>query len=96
MSIARAQQTANVGKTLRHMQVLTLLLHKFCDQPKKVQPTRLITGRDVMDALSLPPSPKIGEILEAVSVAQVEGKIASRQDALDFLKTLDLRAQHIK
>ena len=39
---------------------------------------------------------KIGEILEAVSVAQVEGKIASRQDALDFLKTLDLRAQHIK
>ncbi len=96
MSIARAQQTANVGKTLRHMQVLTLLLHKFFDQPKKVQPTRLITGRDVMDALSLPPSPKIGEILEAVSVAQVEGKIASRQDALDFLKTLDLRAQHIK
>ena len=96
MSIARAQQTANVGKTLRHMQVLTLLLHKFFDQPKKVQPTRLITGRDVMDALSLPPSPKIGEILEAVSVAQVEGKIASRQEALDFLKTLDLRAQHIK
>ena len=96
MTIAQAQKTANVGKTLRHMQVLSLLLRKFFDTPKKVQPTRLITGRDVMDALSLPPSPKIGEILEAVAVAQVEGKVLSKEDALAFIKTLDVKEQHIR
>ena len=91
MSLAQAQRTANVGKTLRHLQVLSLLLKKYFEQPKKIQPTRLITGRDVMDVLSLPPSPKIGEILEAVAVAQVEGKINDRAGALSFLKTLDVK-----
>ena len=49
-----------------------------------------------MDALSLPPSPKIGEILEAVAVAQVEGKVLSKEDALAFIKTLDVKEQHIR
>lgn len=95
MSLAQAQQTANVGKTLRHMQVLSLLFKKYFEQPKKVQPSRLITGRDVMEALSLPPSPKIGEILEAVAVAQVEGRVADKEEALAFIRTLDLKTQHI-
>ncbi len=90
MTIAQAQKTANIGKTLRHIQVLTLLFKKFFDTPKKVQPARLITGRDVMDTLSLPPSPKIGAILEAVAVAQVEGKVSSKEEALAFIKTLSL------
>ena len=86
MSIAQAQKTANVGKTLRHLQVLSLLLKKYFEQPKKIQPTRLVTGRDVMEVLSLPPSPKIGEILEAVAVAQVEGKVNTREEALAFIR----------
>ena len=90
MSIAQAQKTANIGKTLRHMQVLSLLFKKFFDTPKKVQPSRLITGRDVMDALSLPPSPKIGQILEAVAVAQVEGKVSTKEEALAFVKSMPL------
>ncbi len=90
MSLAQAQRTANVGKTLRHLQVLSLLFKKYFDQPKKIQPTRLITGRDVMNELSLPPSPKIGEILEAVAVAQVEGKVTDREEALAFIKTLQI------
>ena len=88
MSLEQAKKTANVGKTLRHMQVLSLLLKKYFEHPQKIQPARLITGVDVMQVLSLPPSPKIGEILEAVCVAQVEGKVTDRADALAFLKTL--------
>ena len=88
MSLEQAKRTANVGKTLRHMQVLSLLLKKYFEHPKKIQPTRLITGVDVMRELSLPPGPRIGEILEAVSVAQVEGKVTDRAEALAFLQTL--------
>ena len=90
MTLAQAQKTANIGKTLRHMQVLSLLFKKFFDTPKKVQPVRLITGRDIMDALSLPPSPKIGDILEAVAVAQVEGKVTTKEEALAFIKQIAL------
>ena len=92
MSLAQAQKTANVGKTLRHLQVLSLLLKKYFEQPKKIQPTRLITGKDVMNVLNLPPSPRIGEILEAVAVAQVEGKVNSRQEALDFVAAFKISA----
>lgn len=88
MSLEQAKKTANVGKTLRHMQVLSLLLKKYFEHPKKIQPTRLITGRDVMDELGLPPGPKIGELLEAVAVAQVEGKVTDRKSALAFLKQI--------
>ena len=86
MSIERAQKTANVGKTLRHLQVLHLLFKKYFDSPKKINPTKLIDGRDVMQVLQMPPSPKVGEILEAVSLAQVEGKIKTRPQALDFMR----------
>lgn len=96
LSLAQAQKTANVGKTLRHMQVLNLLLGKYFNQKKKILPTRLIDGRDVMNALHLPPSPKIGEILEAVAVAQVEGKVSCKEDALAFIAGLDVTKQHVK
>ena len=74
-----------MGKTLRHMQVLTLLLKKYFDSPKKIKPTLLLDGRDIMQTLALPPSPRIGEILEAVALAQVEGQVSDRPGALDFI-----------
>lgn len=86
MSLEQAKKKEAVGKTLRHMQVLSLLFKKYFEQPKKICPSRLITGRDVMDALSLPPSPKIGEILEAVAVAQVEGLVKDKAGAVAFVR----------
>lgn len=89
MSLERAKKTANIGKTLRHMQVLSLLFSKYFDQPKKMNPARLITGKDVMDLLHLPPSPKIGDILERVAEAQAEGKVLTREDALAFIGKIE-------
>jgi len=86
MTITQAKRDENVGKTLRHLQVLWLLFGKYFEQPQKVRPTRLVTGQDVMLLLSLSPSKQVGEILEAVSVAQVEGQICTREDALQFIK----------
>ena len=86
MSIEKAKKTANVGKTLRHMQVLSLLFKKYFDSPKKIKPSKLLDGRDVMEALALSPSPKVGEILEAVALAQVEGKVTDRAGALAFVR----------
>ena len=88
MSLAQAQKKSAIGKTLRHLQVLALLFQKFFEHPRVVRPSRVITGRDIMDALKIPSGPKIGELLEAVAVAQVEGKVQDKKEALAFIKTL--------
>ncbi len=85
LSIEEAKKKENVGKTLRHMQVVSLLFKKYFDSPKKIKPVRLIDGKDVMQALGISPSALVGEILEAVSVAQVEGKVTDKAGALDFI-----------
>jgi len=44
----------------------------------------LLGGRDIMEELGLPEGPAIGEILKEVRVAQLEGALESRDDALRF------------
>ena len=39
-----------------------------------------------MKALNLSPSPRIGELLEAIQQAQAEGDITLRQEAIDFAR----------
>ncbi|MFM7425250.1 MAG: CCA tRNA nucleotidyltransferase [Elainella sp.] len=51
-------------------------------------PTPLVTGRDLMRQLGLPPSPVIGHILETLQLAHAEGKIDSAQTALAYARTL--------
>ena len=47
-------------------------------------PTPLVTGKDLMTALNLPPSRQIGELLIEIQLAKIEGKIYSREDALSL------------
>lgn len=51
-------------------------------------PLTLITGDDLRSDLDIPPSPKIGEFLESVKIAQVEGKISSRAEAIAFVRSM--------
>jgi tRNA nucleotidyltransferase (CCA-adding enzyme) len=47
-------------------------------------PTLLVNGNDLMQALHLPASPQIGKLLTEIQLARIEGKISSREDALEF------------
>ena len=49
-------------------------------------PQALISGRDLIQVLGLKPGPRIGELLEAVQLAQAEGVISNREDALDWVR----------
>jgi tRNA nucleotidyltransferase (CCA-adding enzyme) len=53
-----------------------------------VYPITLITGDDLRKELGMPPSPKIGEFLESVKIAQVEGKISSKAEAITFVQSI--------
>jgi tRNA nucleotidyltransferase (CCA-adding enzyme) len=51
-------------------------------------PIALITGDDLRNELGIPPSPKIGELLESVKIAQVEGQIHNREEAIAFIQSI--------
>ena len=51
-------------------------------------PVSLVTGDDLRKDLGIAPSPKIGELLESVKIAQVEGQIQSREEAIALVKSL--------
>ncbi len=53
---------------------------------KVVDPPRVLTGNDFQDHFGIPAGLVIGLGLEAVREAQVEGKIATKEDAFNFLK----------
>jgi poly(A) polymerase len=46
----------------------------------ELRPPRLLTGDDLV-AMGFPPSPLFGEILDAVEDAQLDGTIATSDDA---------------
>ena len=45
-------------------------------------PRALVNGNDLMDALHIPPGPRVGALLERLREAQAVGEIANREDAL--------------
>jgi len=54
-----------------------------------ISPPLLLTGNDVMEQLNLQPGPRIGALLEAVREAQAVGKVATREEALEFLHNFE-------
>jgi len=50
--------------------------------------TPLITGKDLMQALQLPPGPQVGKLLTEIALAQVEGKISTPAAALQLASLL--------
>lgn len=87
MTIEEAKKMENTGKTLRHMQMLNFLLGKYFNESKRfVAPPKIIDGKDIMEVLAVAPGPRVGRILETLTLAQVEGKIKNRDEALAFLK----------
>jgi poly(A) polymerase len=51
-----------------------------------IAPPTLIDGRTLMRELELEPGPRVGELLEAIREAQVEGDVRTREEALAFAR----------
>jgi len=53
-----------------------------------IEPKKLVSGEDVMNVLGMVPGPDIGKILDSIVRRQVEGDIATREEALEVLNTI--------
>jgi len=91
--LSLADLLATYGTTLpqprweRQLDVVRALLEAWWEQHgERIDPPRLLSGNDLIKELELHPGPVIGEILEALREAQAEGRLCTRQEALDFVK----------
>jgi poly(A) polymerase len=53
--------------------------------PEAIRPAPLITGQDLIEA-GYEPGPRFKEVLSAVEDAQLEGRLTSREAAMDFVR----------
>jgi len=70
----------------QHCQLMDYILSQQEKEKEKVTPKKLIDGHDLINIFGLKPSPKIGELLEAVREAQAIGEITTREEALAFVR----------
>lgn len=69
-------------------QVRRLLEGYFDHYDTEVAPPALVSGRDLLHHLHLEPGPLIGEMIEKITEAQVEGHISTKKEALDWARRL--------
>ena len=51
-------------------------------------PTQLVSGTHIISSLNIPSSPLIGKLLTEIAVAQVEGKISTFNEAIEFARKM--------
>lgn len=66
--------------------IMALVQRYLNPEDPVAHPQALISGRDLVQGLALKPGPQIGELLEAVQLAQAEGLITTRDQALAWVK----------
>ncbi|BAQ63648.1 CCA tRNA nucleotidyltransferase [Geminocystis sp. NIES-3709] len=68
-------------------ELIILLVDRYLDDNDIVaHPQPLVTGKEIMESLQIPPSPLIGKLLTDISIAYIEGKINTKDDALQWVK----------
>ncbi len=93
--LSLADRKSARGKEFREMEKRTAaigqaLLDTFSKDGEKIlRPPNLVSGRDVMEILDIPPGPVVGDVLERVRGLQIDQVIRTREEALSYLEKLD-------
>src|SRR5580692_4410728 len=82
LALHRADSLASHGNLSTYELIRTKLAEI---PPEKIRPTALVSGDDLI-AAGYAPGPRFREILEAVEDAQLDGRLLSRDMALEFVK----------
>lgn len=73
----------------RQVEIVRRLLQAYWEEREDlISPVPLLKGKDLIQELNLSEGPIIGELLDAIREAQVEGKLSERQQALDFARSI--------
>lgn len=68
--------------------LIMMLLDRYGDDRDIVaHPQPLLTGKEIMETLEIPPSALVGRLLTDVQIAYIEGKINNKNEALQYLRS---------
>jgi len=76
----------NLARWQEHAQIVEYVLAQRFQEETLVIPSKLIDGHDLISNFGMSPGPKIGEFLEAVREAQATGELATREEALSYIR----------
>jgi tRNA nucleotidyltransferase (CCA-adding enzyme) len=68
--------------------IAPLIIRYLTPDDPVAHPTTLVTGKDLMQALKLPSSPLVGDLLLQIQLAQIEGKVSTPAEAIAFASQL--------
>jgi len=93
--LSLADILATYGPTLpqerwtRHVEVVRMMLSAWWeDRSGSIFPPPILNGDELMEALSLSPSPMVGYLLDGIREAQVAGDVHSRDEAINLARVL--------
>jgi len=73
------------------LELLKPLIERYLNPADLVaHPQPLVTGNDLIEKLNLKPSAIIGKLLTEIQIAQIESKISTPQQALEFAASLSI------
>lgn len=73
----------------RRVELVNSMLTDYYQRREEViSPPQLLDGHDLMREFGLEEGPRIGELLEAVREAQVEGEVRTKEEALAFVSEI--------
>ncbi len=77
------------GTTPQHLEIVDQVRSLYESSIKRMSkiPRPLLHGEEVMELLNLKPGKRVGEILDQVMEKQLEGKIKTSKQAIEFIKT---------
>lgn len=91
--IAQADRLSALGPEItdeivkENISALNKLLQFYLKAQETLKPLpKLLNGNEVMKILNISPSPKLGQIVNALNEAQINGDIITKEDAISFVK----------
>ena len=97
ITVAKADRLSARGEAVSDEMVKNNLeaLNKLQDFYIKVEPTlkplpKLLDGKQIMKIKKIGPSPVLGDIIDALSEAQFDGKVQTREDAILFVEQYNI------
>jgi poly(A) polymerase len=76
----------NLSGWREHARLVDYVLAQHAEQEKLVTPARLVTGHDLINIFNMKPGPRMGQLLESVREAQASGELATREEALAYIR----------
>jgi tRNA nucleotidyltransferase/poly(A) polymerase len=93
--IAQADRLSALGPEITQKMVednisgLNNLLSFYLSKKDNLKPLpKLLDGNDIMQILNIKPSKRLGEVVNALTEAQISGEVLTKEDAIKFVKTL--------